>query len=276
MPRQQRVKGEFSTYHVIQRGNERKHIFLNDYDKTRFLQTLAKTRDKYNFLIYAYCLMDNHVHMLMYDNGNDVSKIVKSLNISYANYFNRVYLRTGHLFQDRFKSEIVENDNYLLEASKYIHNNPVKAGMVETPDQFIWSSYNIYIGKTKDTLNIINTDKVLGCISSDRKKAISEYARYVTRYEEDEIEFLDIGDERQADKKNQNYITGLPMARERIAQMLSSDNKSMEELKTNKTYRNEMICKLRKNSSLSLKELGALFGGISESRVSRIIKRERE
>ena len=131
MPRVQRVKGEFSTYHVVQRGNEKKKIFRDDEDKAKFLETLAKAREKYNFLLYAYCLMDNHIHLLVNDNGNDISKLMKSINVSYVSYFNRAYQRCGHLFQDRFKSELVKDDRYLLEVSRYIHNNPVKAKMVE-------------------------------------------------------------------------------------------------------------------------------------------------
>ncbi|MCD5406443.1 MAG: transposase, partial [Desulfotomaculum sp.] len=85
--------------------------------------------------------MDNHTHLIIYDNGNDISKLIKSINISYRYYFNNTYKRSGHLFQDGFKSELIIDDNYLLQVSKYIHNNPVKAGMVKT---YKWSSYNIY------------------------------------------------------------------------------------------------------------------------------------
>ena len=99
MPRVQREKGEFSTYHIIQRGNERKNIFLSDEDKERFIAILIKTREKYNFLVYCYCLMDNHLHLIINDNGNDISKIMKSINVSYVAYFNRIYHRYGHLFQ---------------------------------------------------------------------------------------------------------------------------------------------------------------------------------
>ena len=123
MPRQRRKKGEYNTYHVIQRGNERKNIFLFDEDRERFIETLLRMKEKYNFLVYTYCLMDNHYHLIIYDNGNDISQLMKSINTSYAIYFNRVYKRCGHLFQDRFRSELIEDDNYLLEVSRYIHNN---------------------------------------------------------------------------------------------------------------------------------------------------------
>jgi putative transposase len=103
MPRIAREKGEFSTYHIILRGNERKNIFLQDDDKIRFLNIMSRMMEKYNFILESYCLMDNHVHLLINDNGNDISKIIKSINVSYAYYFNHNYKRVGHLFQDRFK-----------------------------------------------------------------------------------------------------------------------------------------------------------------------------
>lgn len=97
MSRQVRKKGEFSTYHIIQRGNERKNIFISDADRERFLYILERMKKKYNFLIFLL-LMDNHVHLIINDNGNDISLIIKSINISYASYFNRTYKRCGHLF----------------------------------------------------------------------------------------------------------------------------------------------------------------------------------
>ena len=119
MPRVARDKVEFSTYHIIQRGNERKNIFISEDDRIKFLETTYRMKEKYNFILEAYCLMDNHVHLLINDNGNDISKVVKSINISYAYYFNRKYKRVGHLFQDRFRSEVMGDDNYLISVSAY-------------------------------------------------------------------------------------------------------------------------------------------------------------
>ncbi|MFZ7104132.1 MAG: transposase [Peptococcaceae bacterium] len=103
MPRNARKKEEFSTYHIIVRGNERKDIFGGTNDKENFLQILSRMKKKYNFNVYCYCLMDNHAHLIIEDNGNDISQIMKSISISYAMLYNRKYQRTGHLFQDRFK-----------------------------------------------------------------------------------------------------------------------------------------------------------------------------
>ncbi|MGI5920551.1 MAG: transposase [Syntrophomonadaceae bacterium] len=273
MPRTQRVRGEFSTYHVVQRGNERKNIFRNHNDKTRFLEILARAKEKYNFLVYAYCLMDNHVHLVIADNGNDISKLIKSINVSYVIYFNRIYQRCGHLFQDRFKSELIDNDSYLLEVSRYIHNNPVKAHIVEKPGDFQWSSYNIYLGKAVDNLNLLDTNKVLGWFSDNKRQAIREYEKFVTQNVEVEPTILDINEEYlQIGQENHDYINDISTARIKLEKIMSEEQITMEELLKNKPRRNEIIRMFRKNSSFSLKEIGELFGGLSAPQVSRIVR----
>ncbi|WP_273226972.1 REP-associated tyrosine transposase [Geosporobacter ferrireducens] len=268
MPRQAREKGEFSTYHIIQRGNDRKEIFLSDYDKNRFIETLIKMKNKYNFIIYAYCLMDNHVHLLMNDNGNDISKIMKSINVSYVLYFNRKYKRHGHFFQNRFISELITDDTYLVEVSKYIHNNPVKANIVQQPEAYRWSSYGDYIRNV--TSEFIDTDKILDGFSNTRSKAIKEYQNYVNKIG-NTVEIIDIEDHHEHVKENTVFIDSINDARETVTYMLADRNLLMEECLLNKDIRNEMIRYLRKNSNLTLKEIGQIVGGISESRISRIL-----
>ena len=272
MPRQIREKGEFGIYHIIQRGNERKNLFNGDDDKTRFLDTLQKMKKKYNFKIYAYCLMDNHVHLIIDDNGNDISKIIKSINISYAYYFNKIYRRCGHLFQDRFKSELIDNNSYLLEVSRYIHNNPVKAGMVKEPSDYKWSSYNIYVGVDKDKSELVNSSKILECISEKREIAIKAYIEFVLKQETTEIKIMDIEDQIN-EKENKDYIYTIEEARKKIIEIAEKDDISYVDLLKNIRARDELIKTIRKNSFLTLKQIGELFGGISESRISRILGR---
>lgn len=273
MPRIQREKGEFSTYHIIQRGNERKNIFFCDEDRLRFLNTITKAREKYNFLVYCYCLMDNHVHMIINDNGNDISKIMKSINVSYVSYFNRNYKRVGHLFQDRFKSEVIENEPYLLEVSRYIHNNPVKAGIVVKPESYRWSSYNIYIGEIENNQELIDTDKILASFSNQKDNAVKEYIGFTEKYRESPRSILEIEEvQQEIEKENHDYINGIAEARQCIERNLAEEKISMEELLQDNKLRDKWIKSIRKNSSLSLKELGELFGGLSESRISRIVR----
>ena len=272
MPRVQRVKGDFSTYHVVQRGNEKKNIFRNDEDKFKFLEIVSKARAKHSFLVYAYCLMDNHVHLLINDNGNDISKLMKSINVSYVSYFNRIHERSGHLFQDRFRSELVKDDRYLLEVSRYIHNNPVKAKIKENPGGFKWSSYNIYSGNAVDDFGLLDTSKILGFFTGSRMKSVSEYEKFVANYGEFDAHILDINEEHEDfGQENRDRTHGFSLAKVRIEQILDEEKMTMEKLLGNKFLRNEMIRTVRKNYSLNLKELGELFGGISESQVSRIV-----
>ena len=269
MPRTARIKGEFSTYHIIMRGNERKNIFLSDDDKARFLDTLKRMKDKYNYKLEAYCLMDNHVHLLINDNGNDISKILKSINVSYVYYFNHTYRRMGHLFQDRFKSEAVENDDYLLAVSAYIHNNPVKAGMVNTPEEYRWSSYNFYIGEKEDW---VETDRILGLLSNQRIKACHDYHNYVLKYEP-VTDILDIEEDRlMYTKDNKDYIESFEAALELVKKELEAKGKTLEQLNKDKGTRLELIRRLRKNSSLTLKEIGQICGGVSQSTICKLLK----
>ncbi|ATW24799.1 transposase [Candidatus Formimonas warabiya] len=272
MPRIAREKGEFSTYHIIQRGNERKNIFIKDDDKIRFLDILNRMKEKYNFILEAYCLMDNHVHLLVNDNGNDISKLIKSINVSYVYFFNHRYQRVGHLFQDRFQSENVMNDRYLLALSAYIHNNPVKAGIVRSPEEYEWSSFRSYLGREKTWSGLVNTERVLGILSENRKKSLEEYCKYVLKYESNE-EIMDIEEDKLLFlKENAEYIDSYTSAQNVVHQVLQDKGIHIDVLKTDKSLRYELMIKLRKNSSLTLKEIGELCGGLSQSMVCKILK----
>ncbi len=272
IPRHARNKGEFCIYHVILRGNEKKNIFFTEEEKQRFKETLSKMMVKYNFKTHAFCIMDNHVHLIINDNGNDISKIMKSINISYAYFYNRIHRRCGHLFQDRFRSEIIKDEVYFLQVSKYIHNNPVKAGIVKSAGEYKWSSYNLYTGREKDRYNLVETEKLLGIISSIRSKAVSEYIRYVSEDEETakimDVEEYGINDE----ETNALLINTIEEARIRMAKTAKDMGYTNEDIYNNISLRNILIKEIRKNSLLTLKQIGELFRGLSESRVSRILK----
>lgn len=272
MPRAARALKEFSTYHIITQGNEKKKIFLDSGDRERFLEILSRVKTKYNFLVYAYCLMDNHFHLIIYDNGTDLSLIMKSLNVSYVSYFNRRHQRVGHLFQDRYKSESVDDDPYLLELSRYIHNNPVKAGIVKDALEFKWSSFRQYVfGDFHDKNEILSTEKILSIISEKQTVAQQEYYQYVSDAEETITPNIDCGFI-SAEKKKRDSASLMKEAREKINKMAESKGLTVEELINNRKIRDEAIRELRGNSSLKLKEIGELLGGLSESRVSRILK----
>ena len=153
MPRKSRKKGPLNYYHIIIRGNNKQDIFFDEMDRKKFIEELEKTKEKYNYCLYAYVLMPNHVHLCIKDNKSAISKIMHSLLVRYVEYFNKKYERIGYLFQDRFKSVPIENYEYLKYVIRYIHLNPEKAGIIEHR-QYRWSSYSEYL-LTKNIFYII-------------------------------------------------------------------------------------------------------------------------
>ena len=148
MPREKRKLSISNVYHIIWRGIDKQDIFYDDKDKRIFLKQLLEVKKKFEFEVYAYCLMYNHIHLVVRVQNGLISKIIQSLGIKYSQYFNRRYDRTGHLFENRFRSKNVENKQYLLELCRYVHRNPENA-RIATVENFRWSSYNEYIGKPK-------------------------------------------------------------------------------------------------------------------------------
>lgn len=173
MPRKARNYSEMKVYHIIIRGVDKQKIFYEDKDKSKFLKIIKSTQEKYTFEIYAYCLMDNHVHMVIYDKENQLSKIMQSIEISYVIYFNSKYERVGHLFQNRFLSKKIENQNYLMQVCRYIHQNPLKAGICKT-EEYKWSSYNEYVKKNK----IINPQMMFGLFSENYDEAKDSFIKF--------------------------------------------------------------------------------------------------
>jgi putative transposase len=147
MPRQARQLSESAIYHVMLRGVNRDALFLEDADLERFIELLAVVREASGCLILAYCLMPNHVHLVIQTTTEPIGTVIKRLGIRYAGWFNRKYGRVGHLFQDRFKSVPVENDEYLVTLLRYVWNNPVEAGLAEHSDAYAWSSRRFLGGR---------------------------------------------------------------------------------------------------------------------------------
>src|SRR3989338_8050080 len=144
MARPLRLEYAGANYHVISRGNNRSNIFYHPGDYKHFLQLLEKITNKFAVRIHAYCLMINHYHLLLETPLPNLRKAIQYLNGAYCIFFNRKHHRTGHVMQGRYKSILIEKDSYLLELSRYIHLNPVRAGIVRTPSAYPWSSYNFY------------------------------------------------------------------------------------------------------------------------------------
>ena len=164
MPRSARKKSESGIYHIMLRGINRQQIFEDTEDHQRFIETLLKYKEQCGYLIYAYCLMGNHLHILLKEGKEEIDLIVKRIAGSYVYWYNRKYRRTGHLFQDRFKSEPVDDDRYFLTVLRYIHQNPIKAKICKTAEQYRYSSMNEYLVNS----NHVDVDLVFSMISKEQ------------------------------------------------------------------------------------------------------------
>lgn len=177
MARPLRVEYPGAHYHVINRGNAGEDIFKGDRDKEKFLEYLAKAKERFAITIHSYCLMTNHYHLLLETPQSNLSVAVQWINVSYATWFNKKHQRQGHLFQGRFKAILVEADEYLQQLSRYIHLNPVCAKMAATPGEYAWSSYPAFTGNVKTPVWL--TTDLRQAFGKNKKTAIQNYQRYV-------------------------------------------------------------------------------------------------
>lgn len=192
MPRNARQKSSSGIYHIMLRGANRKIIFHDDKDSIRFLDILEKYKVKSEIELYAWCLMGNHVHLLLKEGIEDLAVTMKRIGVSYAWYYNKKYKVVGHLFQDRYKSENVESDEYLLAVIRYIHQNPVQSGIVKRPKDWKWSSCKSYYSNGGYHPFLVDKDMVLDIFSEDRLKAIKRFREFneqssEKRYLDDEV-----------------------------------------------------------------------------------------
>ena len=151
-----RKMGNSKIYHIMIKGIDGQNIFYDDKDRRNFLRKFLENKKEFNYAVYSYCLMTNHVHMVIKCKDEFLSKSMQSLMIRYVRYFNKKYQRTGSLVQSRFKSKCIENQKYFLEVCRYIHRNPEKAG-IERTDKYVWSSYQEYINEAKISKKEIRT-----------------------------------------------------------------------------------------------------------------------
>jgi putative transposase len=178
MARPLRIEYPGAFYHITARGNERKDIFRDDRDRERFLAYMETAVVRYKAVIHVYCLMNNHYHLIMSTPSGNLSQIVRHINGAYTVYFNKRHHRFGHLFQGRYKAILVDADEYAGELSRYIHLNPVRAGIANLPEGYHWTSYLYYIGKRK-VPGWQTTDWLLRYFGKTTAKAQKEYRAFV-------------------------------------------------------------------------------------------------
>ena len=180
MPRHARLDAPGALHHIMVRGIDKSNIFRDEEDKTRFLERLGQTVQDAKCSVHAWVLMDNHVHILFRSGHDGISAVMRKLLTWYAQYFNRRHGRKGHLFENRYKSILCDEDNYLLALVRYIHLNPVRAKIIQSMaemDKYPWSGHRAVIGKTKNPWMDIAT--VLSQFGGTKRKAINDYRRFM-------------------------------------------------------------------------------------------------
>lgn len=178
MARPLRIEYAGAVYHVTSRGNEKKPIFLDEEDRERFLIFLGELPTRFEVLIHGYVLMGNHYHLLLETLRPNLQKTMQYLNTAYTVFFNRKRSRAGHLLQGRYKAFLIQKDSYLLGVSRYVHTNPVRARMVDLPQEYPWSSYRDYIG-TRKREAWLTREWVLGQFSQNETSARRRYKKFV-------------------------------------------------------------------------------------------------
>ena len=179
MARPLRIEFAGAVYHVTSRGNARADIFEADSDRETFLRILGAVVKRFNWLCHAYCLMNNHYHLLIETPEGNLSAGMRQLNGVYTQAFNRAHRRDGHVFKGRFTAILVEKESHLLELCRYVVLNPVRAGMVERPEQYRWSSYRPTLGKAAKPA-LLTTGWLLGNFSSTLAESRRRYRQFVT------------------------------------------------------------------------------------------------
>jgi putative transposase len=185
MARQARVLVDGGIYHIVQRGHNKGILFNNANDYKVFKDFIRKYKEKYVFDIFHYCIMSNHFHILLkIHHGDDLPKIVHGITQSYSYYYRKTYHRIGYVYQNRYKSFLVEDDAYLLECGRYIERNPLRACMVKDISDHYWSSYNFYAKGTPDDIITENPFyKDTGRTSEEKQKRYRDYVLEARPYE---------------------------------------------------------------------------------------------
>ena len=291
MARPLRILFPGAFYHITSRGNEQKAIFKSKRDREKFLEYLNSASQRYSAVIHAFCLMDNHYHLLLETPLANLPQIMRHINGAYTTYFNIKRSRSGHLFQGRYKAILVQKDEYAKELTRYVHLNPVRARMVKAPGDHDWSSYNAYVGAT-EAPGWLYRDFILAYFGKQTAKAQMGYRNYVIarvdhKYESPltkatsslvlgSAEFIrSIKDRYLGDQISSRDIPALRQLHEGLAMgtVVELVAKALQEHPSQ--IRNASIYLCRKHTGQKLRNIGKRFG-ISDAAVSQVCKRFRK
>jgi len=278
MARPIRLEFAGALYHVTARGDRQEDIYETTNYRICFLDVLSDVCDRYNWVCHAYCLMDNHYHLIIETPDANLSKGMRQLNGVYTQKFNRSHKRVGHCFQGRFKAIHVDKDDYLLELSRYVVLNPVRAAMVRSAREWRWSSYRATAGQVKKP-EWLKTDWILSMFGRRKKTAIAAYKRFVAEGKGQPSPWVDLRNQVYLGDANfvsqlQGLIDGdkslseVPIPQRRPAPL------GLDEYEKNSQSRDDAICSAYLSGGYTLQEIGDYFG-LHYSRASRIIKFEK-
>jgi len=288
MTRPLRIQFPGAFYHITSRGNERLPIFLSIAVRKKFLDYLQQGHDRFGFFIHAYCLMGNHYHLIMETPQGNLSQAMHFLNGSFAAYTNTLHERSGHLLQGRYRSILIEAENYAKELSRYIHLNPVRAKIVENPEDYRWSSFREYI--TAGMLPCwLRTNLILGYFSESNRLARKQYYRFVLERTNaaktnplDDVCFSTLLGSKEFIARIKNEFIDVAKQDRDLPQLRALRNRPPFDLiqsevekaagKQTRLGRRIDIYLCRQHSGLSLKQLGSLFS-LGESGVSQVHRR---
>ncbi len=253
MPRGARIKSNNGIYHIIMRGINRQTIFEDEEDCIRFIQTMQRYKEKCDYMIFAYCLMGNHLHLLLKEGKDPLETVMRRICGSYVFWYNRKYGRIGHLFQDRFKSEPVNDTEYLLNVLRYIFRNPIEAGIATKIKNYKWSNYMDYVKENKQ----LEIDFVLNIFNTDREIAIREFIKYINK--DDDSNCLEIVEK--------PIITDSDA--KKIIRTLCNVENAINLQNFDREKRNMYLKELKRRHGLSIRQLERLTG-ISRGIIQRI------
>jgi putative transposase len=245
MPRIARIKSKTAVYHIMMRGNNRQKVFHTAADKDRMTEIIFKKITEDEATLYAYCIMDNHQHLVMKEGKTPISQTIKRIGTSYAWFYNKKYGKVGHVFQDRFKSEAIESEKRLLAAVRYVHMNPVKAGIADL-ETYKWSSYHNYLGSKAEFSE--GTKQILLISSHDLNQARDAFTKF------------------HSDKSDEDFIDIKELSREEAAKLIDDYLKkaciSKDQLKSkdNRLIRETLVEELAQRSEFSLREIASVLG----------------
>lgn len=298
MARPLRIAFEGAFYHITARGNERKKIFLSHRDYEKFLSYLTDALHKYGVILHAFVLMTNHYHLIIETPKANLSSFMHSLNSAYTTYFNIKRERSGHLFQGRYKAMLIDVDNYLLELSRYIHLNPVRAGLTGRPEDYRYSSYRAYIFPKEEALNF--RDLLWNMVGKGEKDGPRSYREFVETglREQSKNPFREVYGgvilggkgfiQEVLQRLNDQEIQKKEIAHRRALESIAPDideimdlvcnqfKISKEKIQTTSPFKGYAVYLVRKHTPLSNTEIGRYFGGIGYSTVTKIGTRIKE